>query len=126
MKHDQTTSRDTFAIINVLADLAAEAQLIARVAADMDDPMASGISSIARRWYATLMEVSEALDDTPEGDRAGFSYYIAPADHEAPGPFSWIVADEATARVVAHGSAENWLAADAAAIAAIKELEAAQ
>ena len=40
MKHDQKTSRDTFAIINVLADLAAEAQLIARVAADMDDPAA--------------------------------------------------------------------------------------
>jgi len=116
---------NTVSIICTLADLASEAQLIARVAADIDDPMASGISSIARRWYATLMEVSEALDNAaPEGDRAGFSYYIAPADHEAPAPFSWIVADEATARVVAHGVAEDWSAADAAAIAAIAELEA--
>lgn len=124
MKHDQKTSRDTFAIINVLADLAAEAQLIARVAADMDDPMASGISSIARRWYATLLDVSQTLDDTPEGDRAGHGYFIAPADHMADGPFTWIAVDEATARVVAHGVAEDWSAADAAAIAAIAELEA--
>ena len=115
---------NTVSIICTLADLAAEAQLIARVAADIDDSMASGISSIARRWHETLLDVSQTLDDTPEGDRAGFSYYVAPADHEAPGPFSWIVADEATARVVAHGVAEDWSAADAAAVAAIAELEA--
>ena len=76
-----------------------------------------------RRWYETLLEVSEALDNAPEGNRAGFSYYVAPADHEAPGPFAWIVVDDVTSRVAAHGSAESWSAADDAAVAARQALE---
>ena len=123
MKHDQTTPLDTFAIINALADLASETLFVANAVADINDPASGGLASIMRRWYETLLEVSEALDNAPEGDRAGFSYYVAPSNQSAPGPFHWFVVNNATAGVELHGTEDSWSEADCAAVAAIQELE---
>lgn len=126
--------------IDALNDLAAETNFVAAAVGALGQSESSGLALIIQRWSDTLstladdVEVEVAFvrgvhedpDDSTDGVRAGLRYFIAPIGDGAPRLFCWIVADEATARVVAHGSAENWSAADDAATTIIKELEAAQ
>ena len=124
---------DIITVIARLGDLSCEAAFIARAVLAKGDPEQTGLAVIIERWAASLTEIAEALDGPLEdtarpgwGTRAGLRYFVAPADREALGPFTWIVVGDVTSRVVAHGVAEDWSEADDAATAAIKELEAAQ
>ncbi|ADC61840.1 hypothetical protein [Allochromatium vinosum] len=53
----------------------------------------------------------------------GFGYYIAPADHKAPGPFTWFVVNHANECVVEYGTADTWSDADQIACNTIERLE---
>ncbi|MBK1656034.1 hypothetical protein [Allochromatium vinosum] len=122
---------DIITLIARLSDLSCESAFIARAVLAQDDPEQTGLAVIIERWSAALTEIAEALDGPLKdnarpgwGTREGLRYFVAPADREAPGPFTWIVADDVTSRVAAHGSAESWSEADDAAVAAIQEAEA--
>jgi hypothetical protein len=79
-----------------------------------------------RTAHGLLEAVQAALEDTDEPEPvAELSYYIAPSDHAASGPFTWFVTNTAARQVVQHGTQASWIEADRAAVAAIKRLEQA-
>ena len=113
----------THPIISTLVDLASEIDWISDVVDAIGGSDQIGLAIIIGRWAKTLVQLTEELE--PEvSARVGHSYYISPPSRAAIGPFAWMAVDNASARVVAHGVAEDWSAADAAAIAAIAEMEA--
>ena len=71
--------------------------------------------------HGLIESIQAALDDL-EPSKA-FSYYIAPADHTAPGPFTWFVVNDANERVIEYGTADTWSNADQVACDTIERLE---
>ena len=125
-------------VIDALNDLAAETNFVAAAVGALGQSESSGLALIINRWSDTLstladdVEVEVAFvrgvhedpDDSTDGDRAGLRYFIAPIGDGAQNPVQWIIVDDVTSRVVAHGVEDDWSAADDAAVAAIAELEA--
>jgi hypothetical protein len=70
--------------------------------------------------HGLIESIQAALEDL-EPSKA-FSYYIAPADHKAPGPFTWFVVNDANERVVEYGTADTWSEADQVACDTIDRL----
>ncbi|MBK1653363.1 hypothetical protein [Allochromatium vinosum] len=71
--------------------------------------------------HGLIESIQAALEDL-EPSKA-FSYYIAPADHTAPGPFTWFVVNDANERVIQYGTADTWSEADQIACDTIERLE---
>lgn len=71
--------------------------------------------------HGLIESIQAALEDLEPSE--GFSYYIAPADHTAPGPFTWFVVNDANERVIEYGTADTWSEADQVACDTIERLE---
>lgn len=71
--------------------------------------------------HGLLESIQAALEDLSPSK--AFSYYIAPADHTAPGPFTWFVVNDANERVIKYGTADTWSDADQVACDTIERLE---
>lgn len=70
--------------------------------------------------HGLIESIQAALEDLEPSK--GFSYYIAPADHTAPGPFTWFVVND-NERVIKYGTADTWNDADQIACDTIERLE---